>query len=231
MAYYGLSNPYMAKLNLETEAYSDGFACGKAISTSVTPNNSSTSLFANNEEAERVDEFVNATVEVGTDRLPVTAENVLFGHAINSNDEVVSNAEDNGNYVGYGFYQVAMEDGVKKYRACVVNKVKFAEGAESYQTKGENIVFQTPTLSGTARTLKNGNWRVKSPVYTNLSETIAWLKGKLNIEVTYTAVTPATGDNPKANGWFERSGTSPDFTYTLTSDTTVSDQKTYYAAS
>ncbi|MBP3297931.1 MAG: major tail protein, partial [Lachnospiraceae bacterium] len=66
MAFYGLSNPYMAKLDAEAETYSDGFRCGKAISTAVTPNYSSQSLYADNSEAERVDEFVNASVTVGT---------------------------------------------------------------------------------------------------------------------------------------------------------------------
>lgn len=46
--------------------------------------------------------------------------------------------------------------------------------------------------------------------------------------VSYSAVTPATGANPKAEGWYERSGTSPNYTYTLTTDTTVGSGKTYY---
>ncbi len=231
MAFYGLSNPFMAKFNPETEAYSDGFKCGKAISTNITPNYSTAVLYADNAEDERVDEFINAAVEVGTDRLPATAVPILFGHTKNSADEIVSNAEDIGSFVGYGFYQSQMEDGVKKYQGCLICKIKFTEGQTSYQTKGENIVFQTPTLTGSATARKDGTWMIKSDMFTNLSQTIAWIKGKLNIEITYTAVTPATGDNPKANGWFERSGEAGSYTYTLTTDTTVDAQKTYYVAS
>lgn len=47
----------------------------------------------------------------------------------------------------------------------------------------------------------------------------------------YDAVTPVGTENPKEEGWYERSGSSPNYTYTLTTDTTVSDQKTYYAKS
>ena len=58
------------------------------------------------------------------------------------------------------------------------------------------------------------------------------LKGTVNEDrlpvtsTSYTAVTPAQGDNPKANGWYEKVGAD----YVLTTDTEVDDQKTYYSA-
>lgn len=45
---------------------------------------------------------------------------------------------------------------------------------------------------------------------------------------SYSAASPAGTENPYSEGWYERSGTSPDYVYTLTSDTTVDSQKTYY---
>ena len=45
---------------------------------------------------------------------------------------------------------------------------------------------------------------------------------------TYSAVTPAAGDNPMDEGWYERSGPAGNYTYTLTTDTTVVSGKTYY---
>lgn len=47
----------------------------------------------------------------------------------------------------------------------------------------------------------------------------------------YNSVTPETGDNPKEKGWYERSGSAGAYVYTLTTDTTVGDGKTYYAKS
>ena len=50
-------------------------------------------------------------------------------------------------------------------------------------------------------------------------------------EVTYTAVTPEVGDNPSTEGWYERSGagtTEDPYVYTLSADTTVDSEKTYY---
>ena len=48
---------------------------------------------------------------------------------------------------------------------------------------------------------------------------------------SYDAVTPETGDNPAEKGWYERSGSAGAYVYTLTTDTTVGEAKTYYAKS
>jgi len=48
---------------------------------------------------------------------------------------------------------------------------------------------------------------------------------------TYTPVTPVGTENPSEEGWYERSGTSESYVYTLTTDTTVVSGKTYYERS
>ena len=49
-----------------------------------------------------------------------------------------------------------------------------------------------------------------------------------DIDDSYEAVTDTTGKNPANEGWYERSGTSPNYTYTKTEDTTPASGKTYY---
>ena len=46
--------------------------------------------------------------------------------------------------------------------------------------------------------------------------------------VQYDAVTPKDLVSPKKQGWQERSGTSPNYTYSDSTDTTVDTTKTYY---
>lgn len=46
---------------------------------------------------------------------------------------------------------------------------------------------------------------------------------------TYSSATVPTGGNPKDLGLYERSGTSPNYVYTLTTDTTAANGKTYYS--
>lgn len=52
---------------------------------------------------------------------------------------------------------------------------------------------------------------------------------KLAITATsYDAVTPVGTENPSEEGWYERSGSAGSYVYTLTTDTTVDNTKTYY---
>lgn len=46
---------------------------------------------------------------------------------------------------------------------------------------------------------------------------------------SYSSATVPTGGNPKELGLYERSGTSPNYVYTLTTDTTAGSGKTYYS--
>lgn len=46
---------------------------------------------------------------------------------------------------------------------------------------------------------------------------------------TYSTATVPSGGNPKTLGLYERSGSSPNYVYTLTTDTTAAQGKTYYA--
>lgn len=192
MANFGLSKPWIAKLDPSTDTYSDAFKCGKAVNTTVTPNTNEGQLFADNQQTENVTEFKNASVVLGTDRLPVQAGNVLFGHNTQKDGSEVSNSDDASSYVGYGFITMEILDGVKKYRACILHKVKFAEGEESYQTKGDSITFSTPSLSGTALANNSGDWRTKSPYFETEDKADAWIKEKFNVTASET-VTPGNG--------------------------------------
>lgn len=46
---------------------------------------------------------------------------------------------------------------------------------------------------------------------------------------TYSSATVPSGGNPKTLGLYERSGSSPNYVYTLTTDTTAGQGKTYYS--
>lgn len=55
------------------------------------------------------------------------------------------------------------------------------------------------------------------------------LYGTDGTDPTYTAVTPVGTEDPNDEGWYERSGSEGAYVYTLTEDTTVDSQKTYYS--
>lgn len=66
--------------------------------------------------------------------------------------------------------------------------------------------------------------RISGALVKPYSAMIVELNGK---KPTYTEAEPAEGDNPKANGWYEKEGDI----YVRTDDTTVNDAKTYYVRS
>ena len=182
MANFGLSRPIIAKYNEEAGIYTDATKCGGAMNTSVTPNYASGSLYADNILKEQVEEFSNAKVELGVDRVPIKAGKLLFGHKITEDGEETHSTEDSGGYVGYGFITVEKKNGKNVYRACFLPKVKFAEGAESYQTHGDSIQFTTPTLSGTATCNNKKEWRYKSPYFDTEEECDKWITEKMGLK-------------------------------------------------
>ncbi|MCM1057892.1 MAG: hypothetical protein NC517_09830 [Firmicutes bacterium] len=181
MANFGLSRPIIAKYNVAAGTYSDAIKCGGAMNTSVTPNYASATLYSDNILKEQVEEFSNAKVELGVDRVPVKAAKLLFGHKITEAGEETHKTEDSGGYVGYGFITVELKNSERIYRACFLPKVKFTEGAESYQTHGDAIQFGTPTLSGTATCNKKMEWRIKSPYFNSEEECDKWILEKMGL--------------------------------------------------
>ncbi len=181
MANFGLSKPWVAKYDVNTGRYSDGFKCGKAVNTSVTPNYNDASLFADNQVDDTVTEFKNANVTLGVNSLPVKAAIIMFGHTVTEEGEEIHNSGDSAKYVGYGFIVAERVNGEKKFRACILVKVLFKEGEESYETKGDSIVFKTPTISGIASERDDGVWRIKSPICDTEEEADRWIRKKLNI--------------------------------------------------
>lgn len=181
MAYYGLSNPFIAKFDAETGTYSDGFKCGAAVSTDVKPQYNEAKLYGDDVLQESAKEFKYADVTLGVTHMPIAAADTMFGHKVDTEkNKVTYNANDVANYVGYGFFAKEMIAGKTTYIAAILPKVKFAEGDDSYTTKGDSIEFKTPTLSGTAMANKDGDWKIKE-TFEKESEAIAFIKEFLNI--------------------------------------------------
>lgn len=176
MAYFGLSHPWIGELNTETGKYSNAIKCGSAVSTSVTPNYNEGTLSADNVQKENIKEFKNATVALEVDRIPAEAATMMFGHTADVDGSEISKADDQGKYVGYAFVVQEVEDGVIKYRACLLTKVKFSESEESHETKGDSIAIKGGSISGTAFANSEKEWRKKSPKYETEEQADDWIK-------------------------------------------------------
>ena len=202
MAFVGLANPYIAKLVDEgKKKYSGCFACGEAISVSVTPNYNEAKLYANNRLKDMVKEFKDGAISLGTDHLPIAASEVCFGHEVDQSGRTVTyRTDDEGEFVGVGFYVDIRISSRKEYEATVIYKVKFSESTNEHTTKGETLEFKTPTIEGTIAGLKTGEWKI-TKTFDDAADADKWLRDTLGLEEP--SVTP-----PETPGGGDQGGTS-----------------------
>jgi len=124
------------------------------------------------------------------------------------------------------------------HEECVRETREFAQNSALVQTTTEGGKY---VPMGTAYPTNDGN--AIGIVYEDVDVTTGNMPGSVvtkgvvyedRLAITsesYDSVTPETGDNPAEKGWYERSGSAGAYVYTLTTDTTVADGKTYYAKS
>ena len=188
MAYIGLAYPTFAKLDPATNTYSNGFRMGKAVDVNINVNWNEAQLPGDNVIAETAKEFKNGTIDLGITTIPVTAYSSVFGHEVNTDAEtgvitIVDKTDDVPGYVGVGLVKQEIVDGVKSHIAMWLKKCLFTETGESATTKGENISFQTPKLSGVVMALDDKSWRERK-IFKTEAEAIAYINEQAGIETT-----------------------------------------------
>lgn len=160
-----------------TPSYGTVKTPGKAISCSVSINNNSASLYADDALAESDTSFQSGTATIGIDDEDQATMADFLGHSIDEQTgEMVRNANDTAPYLGYGRIVVKMVNNVRKYKVEFLNKVKFAEPSQDDNTKGESLEFATSTIEGTISTLANGDWS-KTKTFATETEAINYLEG------------------------------------------------------
>lgn len=148
-----------------TITYTDAQTVGDAMNVNLEMRFAEGRLYAESTLAEYMKKPTGGTISVGVKYIPAAAQKLMFG----SNDKtrsvtytpvgstasttasvtgLLTTAFDIPAYVGLACYAPDMVDGVKKYTCLKVAKTLFGPPSMSYQTAGENIVFNTPTTSG-----------------------------------------------------------------------------------
>lgn len=175
MAYIGLRKPIIG-LRKSKGSYETPYAFGKAIGITVTPNYAEGSLYADDIQSEYDKEFVSAETTLNTDTIPSEARESVFGHKMNET-EVEFAADDESNFVGVGWISVEKNDGKKSYTGNFIPKVKYAEPSEEYTTKGENIEYKTPSITGRVLAEDDGKWKYVKNFPTE-KEALGYVYGK-----------------------------------------------------
>lgn len=206
----------MAKIGLKYPVYkteSTAGVIGKAIQADISITVNDVKLHADDGIAESDKSFQEGTITLGIDDLSDAVQTAFLGHTVNDG-EITANGNDSSPYVSIGFYGVKQVNNVKKYRAIWLTKVQFAEPNDTNATKGENVVFNTPTLEGTIMLDDNGDWK-KEKTFNTEAEAIAYLQAKSGVKAQCTK--PVAN---KASGTYEE-----EFEVTLTAG---EDETIYY---
>ena len=184
MAFISAAKPMYGKCNtndIENDTpYGEPKAVGKMIGVEVKPQFKSGTLSADDSIAEEKKEFNYADVILNTSTLPIAVASEMLGRKTSSDkmgEDTVDNVSDEPNYGAFGYIYGQVVNKVTTYICCFLPRVLFDIPEEKFDTKGENIVFNTPTINGKAYANKNGDWRIKTP-YETMQAAIEGLKSK-----------------------------------------------------
>ena len=164
-----------------TVTYDTPTEVGDAMNANIELKFAEGRLYAEGRLAEYIKLATGGTISIAVKYIKKAAQAMMYGAtADGSKDNVKFSAKDVANYVGVGLYAPDKVDGVTKYTCMWVPKALFGPPSFAYQTKGENIQFNTPTTTGeflpddtTAELL------LESETVETAEEAVAWIKGKL----------------------------------------------------
>lgn len=195
MAGIGLRHMVAATVTSHTDGaaptYGTGKVIGKGIEANLTINRANNPLYADDEVAEDDNGITGIQVEFGLDELDEEVEAYLgLSTKITTGtgtDAVTTYRETSkaANDVGAGYVRVRMKNGTLKYQGVWIYSMKFSLNNETARTKGENIEWQTPTVSGNAKGLQvdsSGELAFRDKrIFEDYDDAVTWINGLANI--------------------------------------------------
>lgn len=142
--------------NQGTISYETPMKVGDAMNVNLELRFAEGRLYAESSLAEYMKLATGGTISIAVKYLPNEVQKLLFGakentRALSGEKNIKSlkmTAKDAASYVGVAFYAPDQIDGVTKYTTVFVSRALFGPPSYVYQTRGENITFNTPTTSG-----------------------------------------------------------------------------------
>lgn len=164
-----------------TVSYENPTDVGDAMSAQLDLKFAEGRLYAESKLAEYIKLATGDTISLAVKYIKKAAQAMLYGCTTDTSKENIKfSAKDVANYVGVGFYAPDKVDGVTKYTCVWVPKALFGPPSMAYQTKGENIQFNTPTTTGEFLADDSENeLLLETETVDSAADAITWIKGKL----------------------------------------------------
>ena len=172
MAKIGLKNLYYAVITEGTngaETYGTMKKIGEAVSVDVNPTTDTVTLYGDDMSVATDTQMREVSVTIETTDISLEYQAELLGHTY-SDGTLTAKGDDEAPYVGIAF-ESKMHGG--KIRCVKLAKGKFAPTQETTNTKGEQLQYQVPSLTGTFVSRADGVWK-KVKDYDKGSSTADW---------------------------------------------------------
>ncbi|MDX1769886.1 MAG: phage tail protein [Planococcaceae bacterium] len=159
MAVVGLKRLHVALLTDEaTNVYALPSQLSPAVSSNITPNFNTSSLYGDDRVVYVEEALGDIDVEIAITDLTDEDYALVMGVTPNADGVIEDSTNDQAPYLAIGFEMPKPGGGValRWYY-----KGKFKKGSESATTKGENVDFQTPTISAKFMAREDGKWRAR----------------------------------------------------------------------
>ena len=144
------------------------------------------SFNADDHRIDRDNSINGASLSIEVAQLTTGMREGMLGHTGSGTGTTVYSVTDAASpFVGVGFVLCQRYKGTMTYRAYWYHKVQFSEGQRSFNTKGENLEFQTESLEGEAVAVQLASAGAfeyyQYSEHTTDAAALAWVKGKAGI--------------------------------------------------
>lgn len=158
-------------------SYSDGALLGDLISMSVTPDVQTFTHIAEHAGKRSITKAYGANVTLNHEPIAMEKRSMLYGHALDTDEELADNIDDLPQGVGVAYYKSAMDG---SFEGVFLPYVVFAEGTDDANVALDGPQFTSATTTGSAEIDADGNYRIRKR-FTKKEDALAWMKDKLNV--------------------------------------------------
>ena len=192
----GLMYPVFAPFVSHTEgslpSYGTGVVIQEARNVNITKTYNNNPLYGDDHEVDDDNHLSALGMSFEPTGLTDSDRKVLFDEKDIAFGGITAQAEGDNEtpYGGFGYIRKMRENGVRKYEAWIVLKIKFQEESQNTATEEGSITWGTPTLTGRAARLvidssDEAKFRVHS-TFDTASAAKSWINSVLNISAVTT---------------------------------------------
>ena len=188
---YPVWSPIATCVDGSLPTYGTGRVVQEARSANVTKEINNNPLYGDDRIVDDDNGITGLTVSFESTGLTFADRVALLGESVvGTSDEAQWEDDSSTPYGGFGYIRVMRDNGVRKFEAYWILKIKFQEESQETATKEGSITWRTPTLNGRAAGCDvdgSGKLRFRQhKVFETAAAAKEWLNTKLGVPAPQT---------------------------------------------